>query len=174
MSAVVSPFLTVAIIAFLFTSAPGTDLWAKADIQSFLTKAAEEQQIEISLGDLATQRAMNARVKEFGAQMVEDHKKASQQIEQLAMKEGMQLSPGVSSKHKQEVDELSQLFGHAFDRAYMDYILRNHETIIEECEEHVKTSQNDGIKQWIISILPILKVHRINARMVKYSLQTNP
>ena len=49
----------------------------KTDAQSFLEKAAEGQQIEISLGQLATQRAQSERVKEFGAQMAEDHKKAS-------------------------------------------------------------------------------------------------
>jgi putative membrane protein len=174
MSRILSPFHAVATVVFMITSAPGAGLLAEADNQSFLTKAAEEQQIEVSLGQLATQRAMNDRVKELGAHMMEDHKKTSQQIEQLAMKEAMQLSPGVSPDRKHEVNELSQLFGHAFDRAYINYILRNHETTVEEFELHMKTSQNDGIKQWIVSTLPLLEVHRIKALVVKYALQTNP
>ena len=146
----------------------------KTDAQSFLEKAAEGQQIEISLGQLATQRAQSERVKEFGAQMAEDHKKASQQVEELAMKGGMKLSPGLSEERMVKVNRLSQLFGHAFDRAYLSYILEDHETIVEEFQRRAKTMQDQDIKQWIASILPTLQTHQEKAHQVKYSLQTNP
>lgn len=147
---------------------------AKTDEQSFLEKTAEGQQIEISLGQLAEQRAINARVKDLGQQLVENHKKGSQQVEQLAMKEGVQLSPGVSEGRKQKVNKISELSGHAFDRAYIDYILEDHETTVDEFQRHVKTTQNLDIKQWIASTLPDLQTHRENARQVKSTLQTNP
>ncbi len=146
----------------------------KTDAQSFLEKAAEGQQIEISLGQLAVQRAVNERVKDFGQEMVEEHKKGSQQVEQLAMKDGVQLSPGVSEKRKEKVNKLSQLSGHAFDRAYMDYIVEDHETIVDEFQRRVENMQDKDIKQWIASILPALQSHREKARQVKYKLQTNP
>lgn len=143
---------------------------------SFLNRVAEEQQIEISLGQLATQRAGSERVKEFGAHMVEEHKKVSQQLEQLAYKEGVHLSPGLSQEHKQqqEADELSQLSGHAFDRAYMNYALQHHETTVEEFAQRAKTLQHQDIAQWMTLTLPILEAHREQALQVKYSLQTNP
>lgn len=147
---------------------------ALSDAKAFLEKAAEGQQIGISLGQLATERAVNQRVKEFGQQLVDDHKKASQQIEQLAMKEGVQLSPGLGQEYKQNVNSLAQLSGHAFDREYMNYILEDHDTTVDEFQRRVKTMQSQDIKQWIISILPTLQSHREKARQVKYSLQTNP
>ncbi|OQW37306.1 MAG: hypothetical protein A4E19_14190 [Nitrospira sp. SG-bin1] len=147
---------------------------SKTDAHSILEKAAEGQQIEISLGQLAAQRAVNERVKEFGQQMVEDHKKASQQVEQLAMKQGVQLSPGLSRERREKVNKLSQLSGHAFDRAYMDYILEDHETIVEEFQRLVKTVQDQDIQQWITAMLPTLQTHREKAHKVKYSLQTSP
>ena len=146
----------------------------KTDAQTFLEKAAEGQQIEISLGQLAAQRAVNERVKDLGQQMVENHKKGSQQVEQLAMKGGVQLSPGVSEERKQKVNKLSQLFGHAFDRAYIDYILDDHQTTVDEFQRRVETLQDKGIKQWVASTLPTLHAHREKAHRVKYSLQTNP
>lgn len=143
---------------------------------SFLNRVAEEQQLEISLGQLATQRAGSPRVKEFGAHMVEEHTKVSQQLEQLADKEGVRLSPGLSQEHKQqqEADELSRLFGHAFDRAYMNYALQHHETTVEEFAQRVKTLHHQDIAQWMTLTLPILEAHREQALQVKYSLQTNP
>ncbi|MDK2745385.1 MAG: DUF4142 domain-containing protein [Nitrospira sp. BO4] len=166
--------MLAAVASFSSGDVFGATSEAQANAQSFLNKAAEEHQIEISLGQLAAQRATNERVKEFGQQMVDDHKKAGQQVEQLAMKDGVQLSAGVNQEHKQRVNELSQLAGHAFDRAYMNYILQNHETTVEEFQREAKTVQDQDIKQWIISIVPFLEAHREKARQVKYSLQTNP
>ena len=160
------------LIGFMWSSS----LFAQSasEAKSFLEKAAEGQQIGISLGQLATQRAVNQRVKDFGQRLVDDHTKASQQIEQLAMKEGVHLVPGLSQEHKKTVNELSHLYGHAFDRAYLDYILGDHEATVEEFERDVKRLQDGDIKQWITSTLPTLVTHRETARQVKYSMQTNP
>ena len=168
LSACLAMVAAVGVISSVYAQA------CKTDDQLFLEKAAEGQQIEISLGQLATQRAQNERVKEFGAQMAEDHKKASQQVEELAMKGGMKLSPGLSEEHMLKVNRLSQLFGHAFDRAYLSYILEDHQTVVEEFQRRAKTLQDQDIKQWIASILPTLQTHQEKARRVKYSLQTNP
>lgn len=170
-------FLLYAAIPGVLGFVAGTGALAethKTDAHAFLEKAAGEQQIEISLGQLATQRATNEKVKEFGAQMVEDHKKASQQVEQLALKQGWKLAPGLSQVHTHKVNELAQLSGHAFDREYMNYILEDHEITLDEFQQRVKTLQDQDIKQWITSILPTLQSHREKARQVKYSLQTNP
>lgn len=87
----------------------------------------------------------------------------------------MQLSPGVSEERKQKVNQLSQLSGHAFDRAYIDYILlEDHETTVDEFQRRVETMQNQDVKQWISSILSTLQTSREKARQVKYRLQTNP
>jgi putative membrane protein len=66
------------------------------------------------------------------------------------------------------------LFGHAFDRAYLSYILEDHESVVEEFQRRTKTLQDQDIKQWIASILPTLQTHQEKAHLVKYSLQTNP
>jgi putative membrane protein len=70
--------------------------------KAFLQKAAEGQQAEIALGQLAKQQAFNEQVKAFGECIVQDHEKASREVQQLASKEGYQ----------------------DFDRAYMEYSSR--------------------------------------------------
>jgi putative membrane protein len=166
--------LCIAMIGAVGLVLPVAAQGSPSDVHSILEKAAEGQQIEISLGQLAAQRAVNERVKDFSRQMVEDHKKGSQQVEQLAMKGGVKLAPGASEEHKQKVNKLSQLSGHAFDRAYMDYIIEDHESTVDEFQRLVRTVQDEGVKQWIASTLPTLQTHRDKAREVKYSLQTNP
>jgi putative membrane protein len=133
-----------------------------------------EVQVEISLGQLAAQRASNKEVREFGQQMVEDHKKVGQQVELLALKHGITLSPGEDHEHHKKLEELSRLSGHAFDREYMDYSIRDHESTLEAFQRRAQIVQDQDIKQWISLLLPILEGHREKAHRVKYSLQTNP
>lgn len=63
-------------------------------------------------------------MKEFAAQMADEHMKISRQLEELASKKGVTLPPGLNQEHKRRVDELSQLSGHVFDRTYLSYIMR--------------------------------------------------
>ncbi len=152
----------------------GAQLDPKADTQTFLTIAVEEQHVAIALGQLAAQRAQNDRVKEFGSQMVEDHKKARREAEELASKHHVPLPTKLTPEDKKKVDELSKLSGNEFDRAYMNFALHNHETTLEEFQHHVDTMRYPDLRAWFISTLPVLKTHRDRARLVKNSLQTNP
>lgn len=152
----------------------GEKLDPKADTQTFLTIAVEEQQVAIALGQLAAQRAQNERVKEYGSKMVEDHKKVRREAEQLAAKHQVPLPTKLTPEDKQKVEELSQLSGHEFDRAYMNFTLHNHETALEEFQRHVETMRYPDLREWFNSTLPIMKAHRDQARSVKSSLQTNP
>jgi putative membrane protein len=152
----------------------GTAPDPQSEKQSVLNMAAEEVQVEISLGQLAAQRASNRQVKEYGEHMVEDHQKASQQVELLALKKGVQLSPDNKHEYQEQLEQLARLSGHAFDREYLDYSIRSHENSVEEFRRHVDMVQDHDIKQWINLVVPILEGHREKARRVKYSLQTNP
>jgi putative membrane protein len=145
-----------------------------ANTDSFLTKAAEEQLIEIALGLLVAQRARNGRVKDYAAQMAADHMKLSRQLEELAAKKGVKLPPGLNPEHKQKVDELSQLSGHAFDRTYLSYIIRHHEDNVQEFGKDAKTLQDLDAKQWVDLTLPLFQAHREKAISIKNSLQTTP
>ena len=152
----------------------GEQLDPKADTQTFLTIAAEEQQVAIALGQLAAQRAKNEKVMEFGSNMVEAHKKVRREAEQLASKHQVPLSAKLTLEDKKKVDELSQMSGHEFDRAYMDFTLHNHETTLEEYQQHISTMRYPDLREWFTSTLPVLKAHRDQARLVKNSLQTSP
>jgi len=142
-------------------------------VESFLKKAAESQQAEIVLGKLAIQKAVNARVKEFGSHMIEAHKMLSQELEQLAYKAGVELSSKLNDEHRQQVDELSKLSGHPFDRAYLQYVLVDHEQDVIEFEQQAQVLKDQDVGPWVFATLPTLKEHRQKARQVNYSLQTN-
>ena len=165
----------------LFNSIPdtfGETTDVQSESQSVLKQAADEMQVEMSLGQLAAQRASNQQVQEFGQHMAEDHKMVGQQIQLLALQQGITLSSDHGEVQRTVLDKklerLSKLSGHAFDREYMDYSIRDHEIAIEQFRQRAGIVKNQGVKQWILLVLPILESHREQAHRVKYSLQTNP
>lgn len=178
MPSILNVMVSAITVALFVTGTYGATPDIQAETQAALKKAANEIQVEISLGQLAAQRARNEQVQEFGQHMAEDHKKASQQVELLAIKQGVPLSSDNRNDYRsnlnKKLEELSRLSGYAFDREYMDYSIRDHEIIIEELRRQVGIIRNQDIKQWILLILPILESHREKAHRVKYSLQTNP
>jgi putative membrane protein len=152
----------------------GLKLDSKSDTQTYLSIAIEEQQVAIVLGQLATQRAHNERVKEYGSKVARDHTAVRREAEQLASAHQVPLPKKLTPEDIQKVDELSQLSGHEFDRAYMNFTLQNHEATLEQYEQHIKTMRYPDLREYFTSTVPIVQAHRDQARSIKNSLQTNP
>jgi len=167
--------LVTAAAAFI----PATGLLAaepevKPHTLACLKKAAEMSQAKTALGQLAGDRGANPRVRQFGLQLASTHKRLSEEVHGLATPKGVQLPSELSDEHKQKVKELSQLTGHAFDREYLAYILRDHQNSANEFEEHMLAVEDSDVLHWIARTLPLLRAHVEEARGIKYALQTTP
>ena len=140
---------------------------------AFLKKAGKMQQAQISLALLVDERAANKRVRQFAEHMIATHKKMSQEVQELSAEKGVKLPSELSDEHAQKIKELSQLSGHAFDRTYMHYILRNHQMDVQEFEEGMQTLEDSDVLHWTYRTLPMLRAHVEEARWIQQSLQTN-
>lgn len=127
--------------------------------KDFLTRASGAQKAEIAFGLMASDRADSAKVKQFGARMIDDHQKAGMKVKQLALKEGVDLDAGMPPKQKEKAEQFSQLMGKDFDRAYMRYMLKEHKQDVEAFEQSANELKDDDVQQWANETLPILKEH---------------
>jgi putative membrane protein len=125
----------------------------------FLKTAAEGNQAEIALGQLALQLAESAEVKQFGATMIQDHQKANEEVQQLASKEGVQLPSRMSEKQKVRQTHLAQLSGKAFDIAYMQYMMKDHRNEVKQFQETAQQLHNPAVKTLAVKTLPVLQHH---------------
>lgn len=165
-------FLSVGAIV-IFASLPALSVLAATqgiNGESFLKTAAQEQQAEIALGRLVTEKSSDPEVKQFGAKMVEDHQQANLEVQRLAIKEGVQLPRRMSEQQKHIQQELSQLSGREFDLAYMQYVLNDHKKDVNELEQSAQQLPDRAIKQWASSALPVLKQHLQRARTIASSM----
>jgi putative membrane protein len=145
----------------------------KPTTREFLEKAAEGQQLEIAFGQLAAERAAAEEVKEFGVQMMDDHRKTSAEIRQLASKEGVTLPVELTGKHRDKKDEFARLSGSDFDRAYMRYMLRDHRKDLKAFERSAKAINNPQVQEWAKGTLPLLRQHLRKAQQVAASIGMN-
>jgi len=86
----------------------------------FFKDAAQGGMAEVTLGQMATNRAENEAVKSFAERMVIDHGKAIQELKDLAVAESVTLPTEMSKDAKALQKKLSGLSGAEFDKAYME------------------------------------------------------
>jgi putative membrane protein len=94
--------------------------------QGFVKEAAIGGMAEVELGQLASTKATNEKVKAFGQRMVADHSKANDELKSLASSKNLTVPASVDAKHKATRDRLAKLSGVAFDRAYVSDMLADH------------------------------------------------
>ena len=94
--------------------------------KNFMVAAAESGMLEVRLGQLAKKRSAKQEVKDFGAMMMADHGNAGEDLKTLAAKHNVTLPSGLPAKYKAVVDGLGKLSGGAFDKVYIDEMVKAH------------------------------------------------
>jgi putative membrane protein len=130
----------------------------------FARKAAIGGMAEVELGKLATQKASNDQVKQFGQRMVDDHSKANDELKQAASQEGIDLPADLDAKHKALQARLSAMSGAAFDRAYMKEMVRDHVEDVAAFQKQANRKSNTAVNTFAQKTLPTLKEHLKMAR----------
>jgi putative membrane protein len=139
--------------------------------KTFAMKAAEGGMAEVTLGGVAAQRASNGDVKNFGNQMVTDHGKAGDQLKNWATTKGIALPAELNEEHKKLSDDLAKLTGSAFDKKYMDEMVKDHEKDVAEFKEAQGKVTDPDLKTWIDSTLPVIEGHLKMAQNIKSKLK---
>jgi len=170
MSHPIAVFLGLFTLAAALPSATAATDSPPQTTASFLHHAAEGQQSEIDLGQLAVQKAGNEQVKQFAARMIEDHTKARQEVQQLASKGGIPLPSQLGGSHKELAKQLSKLSGKEFDRAYITAMLREHGNEMKALEQHALVEKNLEVRQWAAGAVPVVKEHLTMANTIASSL----
>jgi len=137
---------------------------------------------EVKAGQLAQQKGASKDVKDYGAMLVRDHQKADQDVKAVAsklnidvetMKMGADKQMKSDADHQSEreakqhqMDQLQQLTGRDFDRAFLQMMVNGHREVIEM----VKTARNGDVKpevkDLLDKLLPALQRHEDKANEI--------
>jgi len=129
------------------------------EAKDFLTEAAQGGVAEVELGKMAATKAANLDVKKFAQMMVDDHTKANNDLKALAQKKGIQVPTDTDADHKATMDDLRNLVGAEFDKAYVEDMYDDHRHDVAEFEEQSENSSDPDVKAFAVKTLPVLRKH---------------
>src|SRR3954451_23867687 len=98
-----------------------------ASDRTFMHQLAIGNMAEIELGKLAQQKASGEAIKNFAQTMVNDHQEAGSRIADLAKASDLQLPNELDDEHRALREHLEKLSGAAFDVAYAQAQLQDHQ-----------------------------------------------
>jgi putative membrane protein len=132
---------------------------AESGEQRFITQAAIGGMVEVEMGKLAGAKASSSEVKQFAAQMVSDHTKANEQLENIAAGKSLKAPSTLDAEHKAKIEMLSTKTGAEFDKAYVQAQVSGHETMQLLLAAEATNGKDADLKTFAEKTLPTVKEH---------------
>ena len=129
------------------------------DDAEFVLKASEGGLYEVQVHTLATKMATSPEVKKHATMMLKDHTKLNAEMKKVASASSMKVATKLDAKHMKTLETLKGLKGAAFDKAYLDDQLEDHEMDIKEFTMASEKAKAPALKELATKALPTLKDH---------------
>lgn len=130
----------------------------------FYAKAAAGGMAEVETGKLAQAKGNSPAVREFGEMMVRDHTKANDNLKQIAGRQNIELPTEPDAKHKAKKQQLEAASGAAFDSAYTQAQVADHEATESLLKQEIESGTDTEAKAWASEALPTVTAHLKRAR----------
>lgn len=140
---------------------------AMEDDSEYLVEAASMDMKEIELGKLAQQKGTHADVKAFGKMMEDAHTKSLNDIKATAEAKNITLPTSMPEKGEDKYEDLNEETGADFDKKYADQMVKMHEKAVDKMEKISEKANDEDIRMWAANMLPSLRQHHEEAKMLK-------
>ena len=114
---------------------------------------------EVDLGQLASSKASDDKVKSFAQRMVADHGKANDELKKLAASKQIEVPSALDSKHAATHARLNKMSGTAFDLAYVSDMLSDQKKDVFDFMYYSISVTDPDVKGWVTKTLPTLQEH---------------
>lgn len=165
------PLCVIILFAIYFSSCsnPGNRANASTDPQNanlqgeddirFIKEAADGGRFEEEMGDYMRKNCLSADVKGLSQHMFEDHRKANEELKELAKKKGVELRDSLSERKKMIYEEIKVKSGVDMDKAYVNEMIEAHQKDIEFFKREAKLGTDPEVKAWAAGKISTLQHH---------------
>jgi len=150
------------------TSASGREKLSMSE-SGFLKHAAQGGMAEVTLATTAENKSSNADVKALAEKIKSDHEKANQELQTVASTKSLTLPAAPSTTEKATEKRLNGLSGVAFDRAYVNAMVKDHRADVKEFQKYSKDKDPD-VARFASQTLPVLQDHLSRAEALQKTL----
>jgi putative membrane protein len=142
------------------------DARSGTDLASCLKQAAQMNAAVTKFGQLASEKAQNPELKQFGEQLERDHKQAQAKLDAIARKHDVVLPTSLDARCQEEVSKLQGLSGREFDREFAKGAVQGHAMAIAKLEKESGQTKDSDVAQYMKDMLSQVKRHQEKAREV--------
>jgi putative membrane protein len=128
--------------------------------------AASGGMLEVDLGKVAKQKALDGEVRKFADKMVADHTKANQQLADMAKAAGYTVPTKMMPKHQELLDKFKTDPTKSLDRDYIKLMVKDHEDDVEMFDRATREAKHADLKAFAAKLLPTLKDHLQMAKRI--------
>lgn len=136
------------------------------DDDNFLVNAASGGLLEVKLGNIASENASSAQVKQFGKMMVMDHTRANNELIALAKRKNIAIPSVPGNDEQDKIDKLQKEQGKDFDKDYVSLMIDDHKNDIDEFKKAADNVNDSDIRAFAIKTLPVLQKHLDNIQAI--------
>ena len=150
---------------------PGAPVAALTDRDAqFIAEQLEDNVAEVLAAQRALEHSQNPDVRSFAQKMITDHSYAQNTLGPIASIHHIQLPTTLSDPHREMLDRLSQLYGPAFDREYVNSMVNGHALTILEFNTELPVVVDAQVSAWAQNTRPMLLQHHQIAQQLLGSL----
>jgi putative membrane protein len=126
---------------------------------AFMTTAARGGMAEVEMGQLAQRNGRSPAVKRFGQTMVSHHGRSNQEMVALAQQKQITPPSTIGAEQQRIYNDLAKLRGNAFDRAYAQAMVRDHQEDLRLYQEEAANGTDPDVKAFAARHVPVLQEH---------------
>lgn len=157
----------------MFGAAPASAAPNPADT-TFITANAQTNLAEITLGNLALQKATTTEVKNIATMTLTDHQAAMQKLTTVAQALGVTLPTAPNAQQQQQAATLQATTGSAFDSTYAQIQVAGHNQSIADTNTELSGGADQSVKDYANGYLPVAQKHLAMAQQAVTDLGGNP
>jgi putative membrane protein len=132
--------------------------------EQFVTDASAGNLAEINMAQLALTNSTNPDVRKFAQRMIDDHTRLNRELNAVADRDRFRPAATMNAKEQMQYNSLARLRGAAFDRAYAEDMVKDHNHDVAELEKASKSLKSKDLKEAATKALPVIKEHDKLAR----------
>jgi putative membrane protein len=127
--------------------------------KEFLKEAAQANQTEIAMANVAEGKSQNTQVKDLARMLRSDHEQNYAQLQSTAQAHGITLDASLDMLNQHEVNRLQKANDAEFDKEYTKVMLKDHVKCIMRFDKAASDIEEQDVKQYAQNTLPALRRH---------------
>jgi putative membrane protein len=127
--------------------------------QPFVQKAVLGGLAEVQLGKRAVDHAASPDVQPCGQRRIEDHARANQELMAVLSQQGLSVPTALDATHQQAAKRCAKLQGAAFDRAYIQHMVKDHAQDVKLFSTEATPGKDPELRRFAAQTLPTLEAH---------------